>query len=127
MGNNCETEEICSGSILRVSRVFGLLFAKNVYFDYPCNLRKYHHNGFESLHFDSRVFEFISQSSDLLLEDATNSTNCQEHVAKYIPISQLKNMIYAPTFVVIKKNPVCTAGHIRVYISMKDVKDDWND
>ena len=36
------------------------------------------------------VAEFISQSSDLLLEDDRHSTRCHGHTAKYIPMSQLR-------------------------------------
>ena len=36
------------------------------------------------LHYDAGASEFISQSTDLLLEDETHSTRYHEHTAKHV-------------------------------------------
>ena len=78
--NTASLRKIRSRNILCISRVLGLLFAKLVYYDCLCNLwTKYFYEKFAKLYFDTGVSEFISQSTDLLLETESHSARCHEH------------------------------------------------
>ena len=83
-------KKICSRNIRRIYRVFGLLFAKHLYFTCLCNFRhKCHYKGYATLYFDTGVYEFISQSTDLLLETEPHPARCHKHTEEYMAKPQL--------------------------------------
>ena len=55
---------------------------------------KYHYERFAILRNDSNFSKFISQSSDLLLEDETHSTRCHEHTEENAAKPQLRKALY---------------------------------
>ena len=80
-GNYCKLEKISSRNIRRICRVFSLLFAKHLYFNF---WGKGHYQGYATINCDTDVSQFISQSTDLLLITKSYSTRCHEHTEECI-------------------------------------------